>query len=62
MSNRTYNPNSHPIETDTEYTGLTANTVAWLDSHRTLLNGCSYRELDGEYRVYEIKDGVWHLQ
>lgn len=43
-----------------DYTGLTADTTAWLAAHVNEVNGTSYRELDGQKRIYEIQDGVWY--
>lgn len=45
-----------------EFTGLTADTVAWLAANTSYADGSTYRELDGEYRLYEIQSGIWYLQ
>lgn len=44
------------------YTGLTADTDAWKAAHTTEADGSTYRELDGEYRLYEIQSGNWYPQ
>lgn len=44
-----------------EYVGLTVDTVVWLGS-AVLPDGSTYREIDGEKRMWEAQDGVWYPQ
>jgi hypothetical protein len=47
-----------------QYTGLTADTAAWIapGANTNCGAGSTYRELDGQYRLYEFQSGTWYLQ
>lgn len=44
------------------YTGLTADTAAWLAANTSEADGSTYRELDGVFSMYEIQSGTWYIQ
>lgn len=44
------------------YTGLTTDTEAWLAANKKEVDGSTYRELDGDYRLYEFQSGDWYPQ
>lgn len=45
-----------------QFTGLATDTTAWLDANKTLMDGSTYRELDGTKDLYEIQSGTWYKQ
>ena len=43
-----------------EYIGLASDTDTFIAENTELASGSTYRELDGEQRVYQILNGIWY--